>query len=156
MKTKNKKICFISSSGGHLEQIKQLDKVAQQYEHYYILPKNSSTEKFRDKKYLVGDFYRKNRIQFAFRFIYTAIQQLFLFIKEKPDIVITTGAGVVIPTCLYAHFFKKKLVYIESFARINTLNVTGKLLYKYADIFIVQWKELLKECPKAVYGGWIY
>ena len=153
---KNKKICFISSSGGHLEQIKQLDKVAKQYEHYFILPKNTSTKKFKDKKYLVCDFYRKNRIAFIFRFALTAIQQFILFVKERPDVVITTGAGVVIPTCLYAHFFGKKLIYIESFARMKSLNVTGKLLYKYSDVFLVQWENLLKECPKAVYGGWIY
>lgn len=152
----NKKICFISSSGGHLEQIKQLNEVAKKYEHYYILPRNSSTKKFEEKKYLVGDFYRKNRIEFLFRFFITAIQQFIVFIKERPDIVITTGAGVVIPTCLYAHFFGKKLIYIESFARMETLNVTGKLLYKYANIFIVQWENLLKVCPNAIYGGWIY
>lgn len=156
MKQKNKKICFISSSGGHFEQIKQLSGVANKYEHYYILPKNSSTKKFKEKRYLVGDFYRKNRIQFIFRFILTAFQQLIIFLKERPDIVITTGAGVVIPTCLYAHFFKKKLIYIESFARMETLNVTGELLYKYSDIFIVQWKKLVEKYPKAIYGGWIY
>ncbi|RHR28710.1 polysaccharide biosynthesis protein [Clostridium sp. AF19-22AC] len=153
---RKKKVCFISSSGGHLEQIKQLKEVAEKYTHYYVLPKNSSTEKFSEYKYLVGDFYRKNRVQFVFRFIYTAIQQLAIFIKERPDIVITTGAGVVIPTCIYAHLFRKKLVYIESFARMTDLNETAKLLYKYADLFIVQWEELLQYCPKAVYGGWIY
>ncbi len=156
MKNKSKKICFISSSGGHLEQIKQLDEVAKKYEHYYVLPKNASTKKMQERKYLVGDFYRKNRIQFVFRFIITAIQQLVLFIKEKPDFVITTGAGVAIPTCMYAHFFGKKLIYIESFARMETLNVTGKLLYKYADVFIVQWEKLKEIAPNAVYGGWIY
>jgi len=151
-----KKVCFISSSGGHLEQIKQLKHVATKYEHYYVLPKNPSTVMFDEKKYLVGDFYRKKRIQFVYRFIFTAIQQLLIFIKEKPDVVITTGAGVVIPTCLYAHFFKKKLIYIESFARMKTLNKTAKLLYKYSDLFVVQWEQLLNIVPNAVYGGWIY
>lgn len=152
----NKKICFISSSGGHLEQIRQLKEVAEKYQHYYVIPYNSSTIKMNEKKYLVGDVYRINKFQFWFRFIFTAIQQLIIFIKERPDIVITTGAGVVIPTCLYAHFFGKKLIYIESFARINSLNKTGQLLSKFADLFIVQWEDLLKLVPNAVYGGWIY
>lgn len=151
-----KKICFISSSGGHLEQIKQLDDVAKQYDHYYILPDNQSTRCFDEKKYLVGDFYRKKSIIFVMRFIYTAIQQFFLFLKERPDVVITTGAGVAIPTCLYAHFFGKKLIYIESFARMNSLNKTAKLLNKYADLFIVQWEDLCQIVSNAVYGGWIY
>ena len=153
---REKKICFISSSGGHLEQLKQLKMVAEKYNHYYVLPRNASTEKFREKKYLVGDFYRKNRIQFLFRFAFTAIQQLYIFIKERPDVVITTGAGVVIPTCIYAHFLGKKLIYIESFARMKSLNETAKLLNRYTDLFIVQWEELLAIAPNAVYGGWIY
>lgn len=153
---KEKKICFISSSGGHLEQIKQLKMVADKYEYYYVLPKNKSTIEFKEKKYLVRDFYRKNRVQFVFRFAYTAIQQLIVFLKERPDVVITTGAGVVIPTCLYAHFFGKKVIYIESFARMKSLNKTAQLLSKYSDMFIVQWEELLKIVPNAIYGGWIY
>lgn len=150
------KVCFISSSGGHLEQIKQLTEVAEKYEHYYVLPRNASTKKFCEKKYLVGDFYRKRRLTFPFRLIWTSIQQFFIFLKESPDVVITTGAGVVFPTCIYAHFFGKKLIYIESFARMKTLNVTGKKLYPYTDLFVVQWKELQKIAPKAIYGGWIY
>lgn len=150
------KVCFISSNGGHLEQLKQLKAVADKYTHYYVLPKNESTSKFNEKKYLVGDFYRKSRIQFLFRFTWTALQQLIIFIKERPDVVITTGAGVVIPTCVYAHFFGKKLIYIESFARMKSLNKTAILLHKYADLFVVQWEELLKVVPDAVYGGWIY
>lgn len=152
----NKRVCFISSSGGHLEQIKQLKEVAKKYDHYYVLPKNPSTEVFSEKKYLVGDFYRKNRVQFVFRFAITSIQQLAIFLKERPDVIITTGAGVVIPTCLYAHLFKKKLIYIESFARMKSLNKTAELLSRYSDLFVVQWEDLLKIVPNAVYGGWIY
>lgn len=154
---KNKKICFISSTGGHLEQLKQLKAVQEKYNHYWVLPKNDSTKRFSDKKYLVGDFYRKQwKIIFLVRFLWTAVQQFLIFVKEKPDVVITAGAGVVVPTCLYAHFFKKKLIYIESFARMNELDVTGKKLYPYADLFVVQWKRLLELVPKAVFGGWIY
>lgn len=151
-----KKICFISSSGGHFEQIRQLKELEDKFECFYVLPKNKSTEKFLKKKYLVGDIYRKKKVLFYFQFIRTAIQQTFIFLKERPDVIITTGAGVVIPTCLLAKVFNKKLIYIESFARMKTLNKTGEFLYKYADVFMVQWEELLKLAPKAIYMGWIY
>lgn len=153
---KQVKVCFIASAGGHLEQLRQLSEVAQRYDHYYVMPRTPSTKKMKEKKYLVGDFYRKRRLSFLFRFVWTSLQQFFIFIKERPDVVITTGAGVVVPTCLYAHFFGKKLIYIESFARMETLNVTGRKLYPYTDLFVVQWKKLLEMAPKAVYGGWIY
>lgn len=151
-----KKICFISSSGGHFEQIRQLSGFEEKYECFYVLPKNKSTEKFMKKRYLVGDIYRKRKVLFYFQFLKTTIQQLVIFLKEKPDVVITTGAGVVIPMCIFAKFFKKKLIYIESFARMKTLNKTGELLYRYADVFLVQWEQLLEIAPKAVFRGWIY
>lgn len=159
---KNKKICFISSNGGHFEQIRQLKKLSASYKHYYIVAKNNSTKAFKqsrkgiEKVYFVGDFSRGKKIRFIFQFILTSFQQFFLFIKERPDVVVTTGAGLVIPTCLFAKLFRKKLVYVESFARIKTLNKTGEFLYKYSDLFIVQWKELLELRPNMVYGGWIY
>lgn len=154
----SKKVCLICCAGGHLEQIEQLQGIKEKYDHYYVITKHKSTEKLKKDVpvYLVGDFYRDKKIEFVFRFAYTAIQQFFIFLKERPDVVITTGAGIVIPTCMYAKFFKKKVIYIESFARMKSLNKTGEFLYRYADLFIVQWPDLLELCPKAVYGGWIY
>ena len=50
----------------------------------------------------------------------------------------------------------KKLIYIESFAKVTSPTETGKLLYKFADQFYVQWKPMLKCYPKAIYLGGIY
>ena len=63
---------------------------------------------------------------------------------------------MAIPICIYAKLFGKKIIYIESMARINSPSATGKLVYKFADLFIIQWEELRKFYPKAVYGGVIY
>lgn len=155
-KRTRKKVCFISSAGGHLEQIKQLKKITEQYDYYYVLPRNESTEKFTEKKYFVSEFIRNIKILYCVGLLVTFVQQFFIFIKERPDVVITTGAGLAIPTCIYAKVFRKKVIYIESFARINSVNKTGKLIYKFADLFIVQWENLLEFYPNAVYGGWIY
>lgn len=153
---KNKKICLISSTGGHFEQLQQLELLKEKYSYYYVLPKSDSFNNLNAKKYIITGISRKNKLKFLFIFTISFLRQLFIFIKERPDAVITTGAGFVVPTCLIAKFFHKKVIYIESFARMKSLNKTGGLLYKYADLFIVQWEELLKICPNAVYGGWIY
>ena len=154
---KKPKICFISSAGGHLEQLRQLDKIRERYDYYWVLPRNKSTKKIVGKKYLINDFPRNmGKIVFFSGLFWTAIQQLIVFVIQRPDFVITTGAGVAYPTCMFAHICGKKLIYIESFARMKSLNVTGQKLYPYADLFVVQWKELLKLVPKAVYRGWIY
>lgn len=150
------KVCFISSTGGHFEQIKQLRIVRDKFEHFYIIPKSKSTKSFPGKKYLIDDVDRKNVFKCFFILIKMFVVSIYIYIKEKPDVVISTGALAAIPFCLVAKFFKKKLIYIESFARINKPNKTGLFLYKFADLFIIQWKSLKKYYPKAIYGGWIY
>ena len=76
--------------------------------------------------------------------------------KEKPDVVITTGALVAFPICLIAKIFGKHIIYIESFARVNSRSLTGRLLYPISDLFLVQWEEMLKFYPKAKYVGGIF
>lgn len=62
----------------------------------------------------------------------------------------------MIPICLIAKFFRRKLIYIESFAKISSPTLSGKLLYKFADQFYVQWESMLEVYPKAIYKGGIY
>ena len=76
--------------------------------------------------------------------------------KFKPDVVVTTGAHTAVAMCYIAKIFRKKVIYIESFANIETKTLTGRLVYPIADKFIVQWHSMLKLYPKAVYGGWIF
>lgn len=151
-----KKVCFICSSGGHLEQIKQLYKVREKYDYFYVLPKTKNTKMMKEKKYLTITWERTNKFVFLLNVILWSIEELFIFIKERPDVVISTGAANAVPMCLIAKFFRRKVIFIETFARISSPSKTGMLMYKYADLFIVQWKELLKFYPNAIYGGWIY
>lgn len=62
----------------------------------------------------------------------------------------------MIPICLVSKIAGKRLIYIESFAKVTSATLTGKLLYKFADQFYVQWKSMLKVYPKAIYLGGIY
>ncbi len=70
--------------------------------------------------------------------------------------MICTGVLAMIPICLLAKLYGKKLIYIESFAKVTSATETGKLLYKYADRFYVQWQSMLDIYPDAIYLGGIY
>lgn len=94
--------------------------------------------------------------KFLFRMIINLFKTLKIWLKEKPDYVITTGTMIVIPMAFLAKILGKKLIYIESFARIHDATRTGRLMYKYADLFIIQWETLKEIYPNAVYGGSIY
>lgn len=151
-----KKICFAASSGGHLEEISRLKDIASQYDSFLLTEKGGFNEiNFCDKTIYVSQINRKEPL-FLFKFIGLFARSLHILIKEKPDCIISTGALATYPICLLGKMAKKKIVYIESFARIDSPSLTGKLMYKVADIFIIQWEELKQFFPKAIYGGGIF
>lgn len=149
-----KKICLIASSGGHYEQILMLKKLEQTFRVYYVTEKTKYSEVCQET-YYINQVNRREKF-FALKFIIIFFQSLKIFLKEKPDIIISTGALSVIPTFIIGKIFKKKLIFIESFAKINSPTMTGKFLYNIVDKFIVQWTELLIEYPNAICLGSIY
>ena len=80
----------------------------------------------------------------------------YIWIKERPDYVITTGTMVAYPFYIMAVLFRKKFVFIETFGRANMATVAGLKMEKYADLFIVQWESQRKHYKKAIYGGCLY
>jgi len=150
------KVCFVSSSGGHLKELFGLKKLSREYESFLITEKDEFNNIiFGDKQYYVRKIDRKER-KFLFHFFVLLFKIFKILWKEKPDFIITTGALIGFPTCLLGKLFRAKIIYIESFARINNPSLTGKLVYRISDLFIVQWKDLLKFYPKAVYYGGIF
>ncbi|KAL5276797.1 ALG14 family protein [Megaselia abdita] len=78
--------------------------------------------------------------------------------KERPDLVLCNGPGTCIPVCFAALILrwirripKCKIVFIESFCRVKTLSLSGKLLKPFVDMFVVQWEDLVDE--KSSYFG---
>lgn len=90
------------------------------------------------------------------RLLANALLSLGIYIRERPDAVVCTGVLAMVPLCLLCKLFGKKLVFIESYAKVKTPTLTGKLLYPFADRFYVQWPELLEVYPRAVCLGGIF
>jgi beta-1,4-N-acetylglucosaminyltransferase len=82
-----------------------------------------------------------------------------LVLAELPDLILCNGPGICIPVCVLAYIPKilglkhVRLVYVESFARVNSLSLSGRLLYRFVDRFLVQWRELTDRYPRAEYHG---
>ena len=151
-----KKICFISSSGGHFEQLMMLKPIMDKYSSFIITEKTNylCSVKGIDVYYL-KQVNRKEK-SFIIKMLINVSKSLKVFIKERPDIIISTGVLSTIPLCIISKIFRKKIIYIESFAKINSPTLTGKLLYKISDQFYVQWEEMLAVYPNAIYRGGIY
>ena len=153
---KNVKLCFAASSGGHFEQLMMLKPLIQKYSSFVITEQTLYNTKVDGvKMYYMKQVNRKEKT-FIPRMIVNTYRSIKIFLKERPDVVICTGVLAMIPICLLAKFCGKKLIYIESFAKVTSPTLSGKLLYKFADQFYVQWPQMLEIYPKAIYLGGIY
>ena len=150
------KIVFAASSGGHFEQLMMLKPLMEKYDSIIVTEKTTyDVGKQNFPVYYVKQINRKE-ILFIPKFLLNTISSLRIYFKERPDIMITTGVLAIIPLALVMKLMRRKLIYIESFAKVTSKTLSGNLLYRFADRFYVQWEEMLKLYPNAIFKGGIY
>ena len=145
------KIGLVTSRGGHLFQLYQLKEWWQIYDRFWI------TESGGDSDYLL----KKERLYYGFfpesRNVINAIKNAFLGLKilrqEKPDLLVSCGAGIAPPFFLIGKLLGCKLLFIEPYDFIHHPSLSGKLLYHFVDIFLVQHRSQLRFFPKAQHWG---
>lgn len=155
-----KKVLFISSTGGHFDELMQLEPIFKNYDYYIATEKDKSTEELK-KKYINRISYmvygtRQKMLTYPFIFLINIFKSLILYIKIKPKYIVSTGAHTAVPICYIGKLLGSRIIFIETFANQNTRTLSGKMIYPISDLFIVQWEEMLKLYPKAVVGGAIY
>ena len=155
-----RKVLFVASTGGHLKELMQLEDMFLNYDFNLITEKTDSNLYLKDKYNTRVDFLvygtKDHLLTYPFKLLYNCFKSLWLYLKIHPDYIITTGVHTSAALCCLGKIFGSKIIYIETFANISSKTVTGKYLYPVSDLFIVQWKSLLKLYPNAVYGGWIF
>ena len=155
-----KHIMLIANSGGHLNELMQLKNTFSKYSNCIVTENNESTRNIekdiRGKVYFVRSNSRKQLFKFIFVFGLNIMKSLILLLKENPDIILTTGANISVPFCYWGKLFGKKIIFIESYANINFPTLSGRIIYPISNLFVVQWPELIKFYPKAIYLGSVY
>jgi UDP-N-acetylglucosamine:LPS N-acetylglucosamine transferase len=146
------KICLAFSAGGHFTQIQRVIDAFNGHNVSFATIKAKPTENLPNVYYL-RDTTGLTKIHMLLNMIIVAIQSLKIIIKERPNIIVSTGADVTIPICYLGKFLNVKIFFIESFSRVNDLSPSGKIVYPIADLFLVQWKRLTKKYSKAKYWG---
>lgn len=148
------KVCLVGSSGGHLTHLYMLKDFWKNKDRFWVtFDKTDANSILKDEqKYYC--YYPTNRN------IKNLIKNTFLAIKvlrkEKPDLIISSGAAVAVPFFYLGKLRGAKTIYIEVFDRIDKSTLTGKLVYPVTDKFIVQWDEMKKVYKKAENFGSIF
>lgn len=155
-----KKVLFISSCGGHLTELLQLSPMFKEYDYHIITEKTKNNialkEKYKEKIDFLIYGTKDYPLSYPFKLLANCFLSLYFFIKYRPKYIVTTGVHTAGPMCCLGHIFKSKIIYIETFANAHSKTMTGRLIYKFADLFIVQWESMLEVYPNATYGGWIF
>ncbi|MCI6271547.1 MAG: polysaccharide biosynthesis protein [Erysipelotrichaceae bacterium] len=153
-----KKVMFVSSTGGHLSELLKLEPLFKEFDYHLVTEKTKSNISLKEKykvSYLVYGT-KKQLFSYFFKFAFNILKSFYLFLKYQPDYVVTTGTHTAVPLCYIAHLFKRKVIFIETFANAKSQTQAGKMIYPIADLFIVQWESMLEFYPNAIYGGWIF
>ncbi|MCD6476859.1 MAG: polysaccharide biosynthesis protein [Candidatus Aenigmarchaeota archaeon] len=154
------RILIILGGGGHTTQMLRLTElIGKKYDYEYVIEKS---DKISDKKIkFKGRVFRFKKTRNIGESIFLSIlKQIIalipatkLVIKSKADVIIASGPNFAIPIIFIGKLLGKKIIFIESWSRIYTRSSSGKFAYKLADLFFVQWPEMKKIYPKAVYAG---
>ena len=148
------KICLVGSSGGHLTHLYMLKPTWEHYERFWVTFDKEDARSILEGEKVYPCYYPTNRnIKNLIRNTFVAWKVLR---KEKPDVLISSGAAVAVPFFYLGKLMGKKLIYIEVFDRVDKPTMTGKMVYPIVDEFIVQWEEQLKVYPKAINLGSIF
>jgi len=148
---KYNKICLVCSSGGHFRQLYSLKEYWEQFPRIWVTFDSSDTKTvLGDENYYWAYSPTNRNIKNLFRNVFLALR---ILKKEKPDLLISTGAGVAVPFIYIAKLFGIKTIYVESLTRVEDLSLTGKLIYPIVDYIFVQWPELANKYKKAEFHG---
>ena len=148
------KIALVGSSGGHLTHLYLLKKFWENEDRFWVTFDKTDAKSILKEERFYPCYYPTNRN--VKNTIKNTILAFKILRKEKPDLIISSGAAVAVPFFWLGKLFGAKTVYIEIFDRIDKTTLTGKLVYPVTDKFIVQWEELKKVYPKAINLGGIF
>lgn len=133
------RICFACSPGGHLSQLEQMRSWWSNHDRIWVVEDRDDTRAMLPGERIVPAFYPTTRnARNAFRNFGLAIKTLR---RERPDVVVSTGAGVAPPFFAAAKMLRIPTVYIEVFDRIELPTLSGKLCYPISDLFLLQWPD---------------
>jgi UDP-N-acetylglucosamine:LPS N-acetylglucosamine transferase len=146
-----RRILLVRSPGGHLQQMLALEPAWRDMERAWVTLDGADV-----KSLLSGEEVRLGHGP-TNRSIANALRNLPLawsvLRHRQPDAILSTGAGLAVPFFLIGKLFRIRLVYVESVTRTEEISLAGRLVYRLADRFFVQWPELAQRLGRAEYAG---
>jgi beta-1,4-N-acetylglucosaminyltransferase len=148
---KKMKICLVFAQGGHCTQTLQL---LDAFEGHKIFFATYYGPRDKELGIIAPTYFTKNIDTSYWRMFIASIWAFKILTNERPDVIISLGSEIAIPFFYLGKLLSIKTIFIETWSRLDNLSFTARLVYPVANVFLVQWPQLLKLCgPKAQYQG---
>ena len=143
------RIAIISSCGGHLTEVQCLKSAYEIYQHFYVLnDRVLLPEDMKDKTYFISHSERD------WKFLMNLWEAFKILKKERPHVILSTGAGPVVPFAVVGRlFFHTYVIYVETITKISSPSLTGRIMRWLAHSCFYQWESLKPFFPSGEYGG---
>lgn len=147
------KLCLVCSSGGHFLQLYFLKELWGEYDRVWVsFPGNDTNFLLKGEKVYWAYLPTNRNVKNFIKNLFLAIE---ILRKERPNVIISTGAGVAVPFIYIGKMLGMKTVYVESLTRVRNISLSGKLVWHVVHTFLVQWPELARRHKKAIFKGQI-
>jgi UDP-N-acetylglucosamine:LPS N-acetylglucosamine transferase len=149
--SKKQKILAIASPGGHWIQLNKIcNPLEDRFDVIYVTPGSqySSSSKGSRKILNITDASATSKS----KLFPLAFQLLWIFIKQRPTAIISTGAAPGAIAFLLAKFLPIKTIWVDSIANTAEISRSGRMVKKHADLVVTQW-EALSDGENIVYQG---
>lgn len=167
MKSLNNIVMYACSEGGHFSQMMVLKDLFGKYEDVLVTDNVRATKEIQAlseigsielsksmtearKKVKNG---ASNRLNYCLGYINLFLECRMIWKKYRPKVIISTGSNIAVPLFWYGKLHGSKLIFIETRAKVYARSMTGILVRKIADQIYVQWPEMMKLYPEAIYCG---
>jgi len=151
VKRNDMKICLVASAGGHMSQLLKLTDSWQGYEACCVTTTDFVQGKLQKygKAYTVGECNRQSTI----RVFKVLVRCICVILRERPDVVISTGAAAGCIMCFLGKLLGAKVIWIDSITNVERISLSGRMIRHIADLFLVQWPELAEQYSNVEYVG---
>ena len=148
---KKLRICLAASAGGHLTQLLKLSESWQGYDTIYVTTSSLVREKLQKygKIYTVGECNREHML----RVIVVVLRCINIILRERPDVVISSGAAVGCIMCFLGKILGVEIIWLDSITNVERISLSGRMVRYIADLFLVQWPELAEQYVNVEYAG---
>ncbi len=144
-KTRRRRVMLVASGGGHWVELMRLTPAVEDCSLAFVTVQRDyeyQTRRFDGSRYyVVFDVTRWNKI----RWIQTVVQLMVILVRERPDVILSTGALPGFFALRLGKLFGARTVWVDSIANVEELSKSGQKIGPHATLWLTQWPHLAKE-----------